>query len=109
MLDLSAYEHLPYFGIHCGKKREAQLLVDHIRQHYPTKVNHVRDMVKAWDKFGEDTIYYPHFSDTGCMNNGAVGGFASRGSVIVEFSDLVVVPELTTERSDMDINFMLGL
>lgn len=109
MLDLSAYRNLPRFGIHCGKKQEAQLLVDHFRQHYPTKVNHVRDMVKAWDKFGEDTIYYPHFLDTGCMNNGAVGGSASIGSVIVEFSDLVVMPELTTEPSDMDINYMLGL
>lgn len=47
LLDLSAYEHLPYFGIHCGTKHEAQLLVDHFREHYPTKVNHVRDMVKA--------------------------------------------------------------
>lgn len=95
--------------VHCSNKADAAVLVNSVYENYPEKINQRFDMIEGWDMFGENTVYYPNFFNVNKMCYGRLGSRASSRRRVFEFYELVAIPELPIEKSDIDISSMLGI
>ena len=97
------------FGVHCATREEVQALAEYIYSNYPEKKNPYIDICTNWGRYAENTVVFPNILNCNWAMVGRLGGNAARKRRVYEFFELEVIDDLPIERSDMDIESILGL